>query len=118
MKLHYVPQLKVNAANLRKAENLAEVLLWQEIKSSKLGVRFLRQRPIGNYIVDFYCHALNLAIEVDGASHDSKVTADEKRQQILESKGVRFIRFLDRDVRYNLDSVLLEIQSYLKSLHA
>ena len=113
MKLHYSSRLKVNASNLRKAENLAEVLLWKELQSSKLGVRFLRQRPIGNYIVDFYCHALNLAVEIDGVSHDSKADADEKRQRILESKGVRFIRFFDKDVRYNLDSVLREIQSYI-----
>lgn len=113
MRLHYSPQLNINAANLRKAENLAEVLLWKELQSSKLGVRFLRQRPIENYIVDFYCHALNLAIEIDGVSHDSKVSEDIKRQQILESKGIHFLRFYDRDVRYNLDSVLREIRSHL-----
>ena len=115
MKLYYSPRLKTLAGNLRKAENLAEALLWKELRAKKLGVQFLRQRPIGNYVVDFYCHRLNLAIEIDGVSHDSKVGRDDIRQVTLESKGVRFLRFADRDVRYNLDSVLCEIRGFIKS---
>ena len=76
MRLHYNPNLKSNSRVLRMAENLSEVLLWKEIKAKKLGVQFLRQRPIGNYIVDFYCHRLRLALEIDGITHDSKVEKD------------------------------------------
>ncbi len=115
MKLYYAPGLKPFAGNLRKAENLAEVLIWKELRAKKLGVQFLRQRPIGNYVADFYCHKLNLVIEIDGVSHDSKVEKDITRQQMLESKGVQFLRFADKDVRYNLDSVLLEIREFIKS---
>ncbi len=110
MRLHYNPHLKGTAHILRTAENLAEVLLWKEIRAKKLGVQFLRQRTLGNYIVDFYCHHLNFAIEIDGISHDSKVEKDNERQNTLESMGVRFLRFQDRDVRYNLDSVLRDIK--------
>lgn len=115
MRLHYNPNLKTLAGNLRKAENLAEVLLWKELRAKKLGVQFLRQRPIGDYVVDFYCHQLNLAIEVDGISNDGKIEKDAVRQKKLESHGVRLLRFADGDVRYNLDSVLREIQESIKS---
>jgi very-short-patch-repair endonuclease len=71
MKLIYNKQLKPLAKNLRKAGNLAEVLLWKELKGKQLGYQFLRQRPIDKYIVDFYCPALNLVIEIDGVSHDN-----------------------------------------------
>lgn len=115
MKLRYNPKLKFLAGDLRKAENLAEVLLWRELRAKGLGVQFLRQRPIGNYVVDFYCHKLNLAIEIDGVSHDSKIEQDGVRQNMLESQGVKFIRFADKDIRYNLDSVLREIREFIKS---
>ena len=116
MKLHYNPHLKVSAQILRRAENVAEVLLWKEIRAKKLGVQFLRQRPIGSYIIDFYCHKLNLAIEIDGISHDSKIEADIARQKNLEADGVRFLRFYDKDIRHNLDAVLKEIQEKILRL--
>ena len=114
MRLHYNPNLKSNSRVLRMAENLSEVLLWKEIKAKKLGVQFLRQRPIGNYIVDFYCHRLRLALEIDGITHDSKVEKDIERQNTLESAGIRFLRFQDKDVRYNLDSVLRSIKEEIR----
>jgi len=68
----------------------------------------LRQRPIGKYIVDFYCPVLNLAIEIDGAaSHDCKIEYDKERQKEIESLGIKFVRFADKDVRSNLSGVLL-----------
>ena len=111
MKLIYDKNLKPLARNLRQSGNLAEVLLWKELKKKKLGYQFLRQRPVNKYIVDFYCHTLNLAIEIDGVSHDSKVEADIIRQNMLELKGIRFLRFSDADVRYNIESVVREIKS-------
>jgi very-short-patch-repair endonuclease len=113
MKLIYNKQLKPLARNLRKSGNLSEVLLWKELKNKKLGYQFLRQRPIDKYIVDFYCPALNLAIEIDGVSHDAKVEADIIRQNVLELGGVRFLRFSDAEVRYNLESILREIKEFI-----
>lgn len=67
----------------------------------------MRQRPIGRYIVDFYCSLLNLAIEIDGAaSHDCKMEQDKIRQRELELLGVKIIRFTDADIRYNLEGVM------------
>ena len=112
MKLHYQNHLNSFARKLRQGGNLSEVLLWNELKNEKLGYRFLRQRPIGKYIVDFFCHTLNLAIEIDGAaSHDNKLKKDELRQKALELLGIKVIRFKDSDVRYNLEGVVETIKS-------
>jgi very-short-patch-repair endonuclease len=90
---------------------LSEVLLWNEIKQKQLGVRFSRQIPIDNYIVDFYCKDLQLAIEIDGDSHDhgDQMIKDQIRQKRLESLGVRFLRFDDRDVKRDMRWVVEEI---------
>ena len=96
---------------MRRGGNLSEVLLWNELKHDKLGFSFLRQRPIGRYIVDFFCHTLNLAIEIDGAaSHDSKVERDIIRQKELELLGIKVLRFQDTDVRYHLEGVMENIK--------
>ncbi len=119
MKLHYQKRLKSYAQKLRKSGNLSEVLLWDEIKGNKLGYRFLRQRPLGNYIVDFFCHALHMAIEVDGAaSHDSKIERDEKRQGALEKMGMRIVRFTDAEVRQNLSGVVAMIKAEIQKSSA
>jgi len=70
MKIRYNSKLKQLARNLRNNSTLSEVLLWNELKARKVkGLRFMRQKPIGHYIVDFYCSKLKLAIEIDGDSH-------------------------------------------------
>jgi len=79
-----------------------EVLLWNELKDNKLfGFDFDRQRCIDNYIVDFYCKDLMLAIEIDGMSHNHEEVflKDEIRQQKLESFGVGFLRFSEAEVK-------------------
>ena len=90
---------------------LSEVLLWQEIKNKQLGVRFSRQIPIDNFIVDFFCKDLNLVIEIDGDSHyhDDQPEKDVARQSRLESFGITVLRFDDIDVKKNMGWVLDEI---------
>ena len=80
----YNPKLKVLARQLRKNSTLSEVLLWQRIKQKAYGIQFHRQVPLLEYIVDFYCHELKLAIEIDGDSHNFKDDYDIKRQKELE----------------------------------
>lgn len=65
------------------------------------GFTFNRQKPLNNYIVDFYCKPLNLVIEVDGGYHFEKEQKirDQKRQQLLEEMGLNFLRFHDEEVR-------------------
>ena len=92
----YDPKLKEFAKKLRKTMTFSEVKVWNEIKNGQLmGYDFDRQRPIGNYIVDFYCKDLLLALEIDGITHqDEKVMFKDKiRQAELEMSGVTFIRF-------------------------
>lgn len=115
MKLIYNQHLKKYSRVLRNESTLSEVLLWGEIKGKKLGCQFLRQRPIGKYIVDFYCFKLNLAIEIDGVSHESKIERDEMRDETLEQAGIRIIRFRDEDVKNNLESVVREIRDYVEN---
>ena len=112
----YNPVLRDLARNLRKESTLSEILLWKEIKTKQiLGYQFHRQVPIDNYIVDFFCHELFLAIEIDGISHALKETYDEKRQQRLESLGVRFLRFDDLEVKFQIESVLSRIKEWINA---
>ncbi len=111
----YHPKLKELSRRLRNNSTFSEVLLWEQIKNRKMkGCRFLRQRPIENYIVDFYCPELMLAIEVDGITHDNKVDFDKDRQERLESLGVKFLRFLDIDIKTNMGGVLTIIQRWVE----
>ena len=94
---------------------LAEVLLWKDLKGKKVcGYDFDRQRPVGEYIVDFYCKDLRLAIEVDGQSHDFKPDKDAQRQKRLEKLGVRFLRFWDYEVKNDRRSVLEAIEKWIR----
>lgn len=86
----YNPKLKEYARYLRKNSTISEVLLWKKIKNKSLGVEFHRQVPILEFIVDFYCHELFLAIEIDGGSHLFKYEYDISRQGKLEDQGVTF----------------------------
>ncbi len=112
----YNPKLRAYAKELRKNSTLAEVLLWQNIKNRVLGVQFHRQVPLLEYIVDFYCHELQLAIEINGDSHKYKYEADSKRQGLLEERGVRFIRFSDEDIKKNMFSVGLSIEETVREM--
>ncbi len=104
--LPYNSKLKENAKTLRKAGNLAEVLLWQKIKGKQIAYDFDRQKIIGNYIVDFYCKQLGLVIEIDGSSHNDKYEYDQTRKQYLESFGLKVICVLDVDIKNNLAGVI------------
>jgi very-short-patch-repair endonuclease len=106
----YNPKLKEYARQLRNNSTLSEVLLWQKIKNKALGVQFHRQVPLKEYIVDFYCHELMLAIEIDGDSHLYKYNYDKKRQGELENLGITFLRFSDFDVKQNMFSVALTLE--------
>ena len=111
----YNPDLVPIAKKLRKNMTMGEIALWRELKNKKLGVRFSRQIPIVNYIVDFYCKELQLALEVDGSVHfiEGQQEKDTFRQNRLEYLGVYFLRFSDLDVKNNLNWVLEEIEKMI-----
>ena len=112
----YNPELRAYARVLRKNSTLTEIILWQNIKKRTLGVQFHRQVPMLDYIVDFYCHEIGLAIEVDGNSHDHKYLYDAKKQGKLEKEGVQLIRFTDDEVKKELFSVLLALETKVQEL--
>jgi len=113
-KLYYNNNLKLLARNLRNSSTLSEVLLWNCLRKKKLlGYKFLRQKPIGNYIVDFYCTKLLLVIEIDGFTHDNKYEYDINRQKYLENIGLVVLRFRDEDVKNNLFGVIKAIEKWV-----
>ena len=112
----YKPYLKDYARALRKNSTLSEIILWKKLKNRSFGVQFHRQVPMLDYIVDFYCHELQLAIEVDGNSHEHKYFEDLYHENRLEKYGVRFIRFTDLDIKKNMFSVELALKEKIELL--
>lgn len=103
------------ARKLRKEGTLGEVLLWQKIKGKLLGVEFHRQVPVDNFIIDFYCHELMLAIEIDGSSHrfEDVGIRDVQRQLRLEGFGIRFLRLQETEVCRQLDMVVKKVAAWV-----
>jgi len=96
------------ARRLRKSMTPAERLLWWKLKDKQQGWKFLRQTPVGPFIVDFACLEVLLAIEVDGATHHAKdeIEYDASRTRYLESQGWRVVRFWNREIFENLNGVV------------
>ena len=110
--LKYNPRLKQTARRLRAAMTDAEQRLWWRLRGKQLlGVPFYRQKPIGNYVVDFYAPAVALVVEVDGAHHFEAAEAgkDEIRSAYLEKQGLRVLRFTDLEVLQELEAVVQAI---------
>jgi very-short-patch-repair endonuclease len=99
--MHFLPYnktLKEFSRELRSHSTLSEIFLWQKLRASQFrGYSFNRQKPLENYIVDFYCRKLDLVIEIDGDSHfdEDSCLSDFRRQEVLENmeNGVLQIRF-------------------------
>ena len=112
--IKYNQHLKPFARKLRRGNILTKALLWDKLKNKQLfGYKFLRQKPIDNFIVDFYCKELMLAIEIDGSSHNQKMEQDLERQMKIENLGIKFLRFQDKDIRFNMNDVLLTIEGWI-----
>jgi very-short-patch-repair endonuclease len=97
----------------------AEIALWVKLRRKQLwGFQFYRQKPLGNYIVDFYCASARLVIEVDGGQHYEKEGAaqDAARDRYLESLGLEVLRFSNLDVLNNTDGVIAAIAQHLDAV--
>ena len=114
--ISYNPKLRQYAKQLRNKSTLSEVLLWKRIKGKALGVEFHRQVPLSEYIVDFYCPELMLAIEIDGNSHDYKYEQDAFRQNSLEELGITFVRFSDLSVKKEMENVIRTLEITIEEL--
>ena len=102
---------------LRRNLSKAEILLWLQLKNKKVnGHKFRRQYSVGRYVIDFYCPGLKLAVEIDGGYHlaDDAREYDEIRQKNIESYGIKFLRFSDKEVIKNIPGVIRSIQEFSK----
>lgn len=119
MKLFNKTTLKEKRQALRNNATLSEKILWSKLKKGNpFNLKFRRQYSIGNYIVDFYCPELKLAIEIDGDSHfeEGAEKKDFSRTAYLEKEGINLIRFTNNDVKKNLLQVLEEINREIELL--
>ena len=115
--LNYDKTLKPLSQSLRNNMTGAEILLWSKLRRKQLkGCQFYRQKIIARYIVDFYCPAALLVIELDGGQHyvEPGLTKDGTRDARLRDMGIKVLRFSDRDVLQNLEGVLERIWSALE----
>jgi very-short-patch-repair endonuclease len=106
-----VAAVKVQRAKeLRREMTEAERMLWEQLRRNQLrGFHFRRQQVIDGFIVDFYCHAANLVVEVDGEVHETQKVYDNQRDAVLSQRGLRILRIGNDEVRRNLDDVLTRI---------
>jgi len=83
-----------------------EEKIWKEIlRKNQTGFRFLRQKPINRFILDFYCSELDLAIEIDGSSHDKKKNYDLERDKFLKLIGIRTIRLTNDEILNDIEMI-------------
>ena len=116
MQIDDIDSMVLRARKLRRSMTAAERMLWDELRDRRLcGAKFKRQRPIGNYIVDFVCVEAKLIVEIDGGQHgiDAPKADDFVRTRWLEARGFRVIRFWNPDVLENMEGVLGAISEEL-----
>lgn len=108
------PALKQRRRDLRRDQTEAEKSFWANVRNRQFhGVKFFRQYSVGPYILDFYCPALKLAVELDGGQHLDPETKeyDETRTEYLKAHGIEVLRFWNNDVLTDMQSVLTELEA-------
>ena len=119
MKVPLDPEFLDHSRRLRKHQTDAETLLWNALRNRQLfGLKFRRQYLVQPYILDFYCHAPKLCIELDGGQHytNDGQQQDRTRDAFLAAQGIRTLRFSDFDVLESLEAVLQTIVTELTAL--
>jgi len=113
--LRYLDELKSMAREYRKKPTNAEKIFWKLIlQGDRCQYRFLRQKPINRYILDFYCPRLMLAIEIDGDSHKNKYYLDKEREDLLNKYNIKTIRFTNDEVVNKLNLVKNRLEKMIK----
>jgi very-short-patch-repair endonuclease len=116
MKIYYNPKLKELARQLRNNSTKSEIKLWTYLRRDQMyGYDFHRQKPIDEYIVDFFSNKLQLAIECDGYSHEliEVYEKDVKKTKRLNDLGINVLRFSDYQILRDIDNVLRAIEDYI-----
>jgi very-short-patch-repair endonuclease len=114
----YRRTLKVPARSLRTSMTDAEQMLWHRIRRKQIqGVQFYRQKPLLAYIVDFYCPAAKLVVELDGSQHaeSAHLVKDQARDAVLAGLGLRVLRFDNRQVLLETEAVLSVIDEMVRA---
>ncbi len=117
----YNPKLKEYARRLRNNSTKSEIILWKYLKGKQMmGYDFHRQKPLDNYIVDFFCHELMLAIEIDGYTHllEEVQVKDEKKEKRLYELGITVLRIQDNMVFNDIENVLRGIEVYISEFES
>jgi very-short-patch-repair endonuclease len=118
-KLYNKTSEKDKRQSLRNNMPPAEQLIWARLKGKQIeNCKFRRQYSVGGFVIDFYTVEIKLAIEIDGDSHfsDGAEVADRERQSLIESSGIRFLRFTNRQVYEELDAVIEKISQMVCTL--
>ena len=113
IKLPVNKELRKNARELRKNSTLSEVLLWNLLKNRQFhNLKFKRQQPIGDYIVDFICKEARIIIEIDGGQHNEpeNIEYDKTRTDYLNNLGYKVIRFWNNEIYENIEGVALRLK--------
>lgn len=113
--LRFIQQLRLFAKTMRKQPTPAEARLWKFLCKSKINhLRFRRQHPLFSYIVDFYCHAYKLVIEVDGEVHEHQLPRDQSRDAFLKRYGYTVLRFTNEQV---LNDTYIVLENIMQTIH-
>jgi very-short-patch-repair endonuclease len=117
---HYNKKLQPFARKLRKSLTKSEACLWKyALKAKQLkGYSFRRQRPVLQYIADFFCKELMLIIELDGITHDNETSniKDVQREEQLTQAGLKIVRFTDEEVLNNMTGVISELEKIISAI--
>ena len=117
LKIWYNAELKEKARELRKNATFTERLLWKYLRAGQLnGYRFLRQKPVDEFIVDFYCKKVQLVIEIDGMTHNGKQSYDKRRENRLRELGFNILRLDGYYVLKNITGALELIMGCIEDI--
>jgi len=113
--LRYLEELRQLSRINRKNQTKTEAIVWYQIlDNKKTGFKFLRQKPINRFIIDFYSRKLLLAIEIDGGYHKKRINYDIERDKYLDNLNIKTIRFTNEEVLNDLNKVKEEIMIVIK----
>jgi len=112
-------RVQAAAREMRREPTRAEDVLWEALRARRLdGLRFRRQHPVENFVLDFYCPIAKLVIEVDGGVHDQQQERDEGREAHVAAYGYHTLRFRNEEVLHDLPSVLARIKALVTERRA
>lgn len=111
----YLEDLRVLSRNNRKNPTESETIFWKLLSYKKLNLKFLRQKPIGRFILDFYCSELLLCIEIDGDSHDTKQNLDKSRDLYLEQRKIKTVRFKNKEILNEIEKVRQDLSEIISN---